>query len=154
MTQSKELIGLLGQRATSPEALLVLEPFEPFEHTSEGDRRYLEAKHSGIAVGIGESGRVEIAFFYGGQREGFARYEGILPLDVRMSWDRSQVQAALGLPSRSGGGEDVPFFGKAAPWDRYDFPSFSLHLEYGPGEDDPIELATLSSRLATPGLES
>jgi hypothetical protein len=119
------------------------------------DRHYFKFQADGLSLATDAGMTIETIFLYGESREGFRRYAGELPHGLRLEWDRQRVRAALGEPSASGGGEEIPFYGFAARWDRYDFPTHSLHLEYrGAGEGQGISLITLSTPDATPGRES
>jgi hypothetical protein len=107
-----------------------------------GDRFYMRFSESGVLLDAELDGRVASIFFHGTNSDEYRKYSGSLPDDLSFSDSRSEVRKKLGVPSASGGGIDVPMFGKAPNWDRYDRDSYSLHLQYSPGED-AIAVVTL-----------
>ena len=68
--------------------------------------------------------------------DGFREYAGELPGGLAFADPRIAVESKLGKADKSGGGTFSPLFKKKMPaWDRHDFSSFSVHIEYGNGEN-------------------
>lgn len=148
----RDLCALLGKSIESPAVEVLVAELGHQEVKTVVDRHYFKFQADGLSLATDEGMMIETIFLYGGDREGFKRYERDLPHGLRLDWDQRYVRAALGQPSASGGGEEIPLYGLAARWDRYDFPTYSLHLEYT-SEGQGISLVTLSTPEATPGRE-
>jgi hypothetical protein len=90
------------------------------------------------------------AILFPGGVEGFAPFPDPLEDTLPMRSTRNRVQETLGIPSQSGGG-GAPISGVLTnyEWDRFDYPSYSLRLDYHTHENT-VRTATLMSRaLAT-----
>ncbi len=148
----QDLLELLGKPIESPAVKAAVNALGPLERKTVVDRHYFKFPANGISIATDEGMLIETIFLYGEERDGFSRYGRKVPHDIRFEWDRQRVRAAMGQPSVSGGGEEIPFYGPAARWDRYDFPRYSLHLEYrGAGEGQGVSMMTLTTPEATPG---
>jgi hypothetical protein len=134
--------------------LLVRELGSEPERVTVVDRHYFKFKTLGLSLATDEWLTVESVFAYSDGREGFRGHEGELPNAIRLSWSRQRAHDALGKPTRSGGDEEIPMYGLAACWDRYDYPSYSIHIEYHENPAQGISLVTMSTPEATPGREN
>jgi hypothetical protein len=67
--------------------------------------------------------------FYSEGYEGYHAYEGELPGGVRFGDSKEAVRNKLGVSSKNGGGNKA--VGRVWPyWDRYDFPDYSVRVQY------------------------
>ena len=69
--------------------------------------------------------------------------EEILDFDVTMK--RAQILDLFGPPSTHRGAAVDPLLGEQGAWDRFDFPTYSLHIEYG-DKSDRIRKVTCMSK--------
>jgi hypothetical protein len=70
-------------------------------------------------------------------------------LDLPAQSERQDVLACMGVPSVSGKASRHPILGDHGPWDRFDYETHSLHIEYEP--DSPrILMVTLMAPEAVP----
>jgi hypothetical protein len=151
----RDLCAVLGKPIHAPVVKALIAEFGERETKTVVDRHYFEFPADGLSLATDEGMNIETVFVYSGDREGFQRYALEMPHGLNLDWDRARVRAALGEPAASGGGEEIPLYGSAARWDRYDFPTHSVHLEYrGAGHGQGIALVTLSTPEATPGREN
>lgn len=63
-------------------------------------------------------------------------------IDVPVSSTRREVLDRLGTPSKSGSPRKSEILGEYGAWDRYDWPDYSLHVQYRT-DADQIEMITL-----------
>jgi hypothetical protein len=110
----------------------------------------LDFPESGISMIVGPDRRITAIQFFSSGRDGFRDFAGVLPLGLRFSQSRPEVRGRLGDPHRTGGGGSSHLYRDVPRWDRYDWPSYSLHLEYA-GEGEGISLVTLMTPESTPG---
>jgi hypothetical protein len=75
--------------------------------------------------------------------QGYKGFAGVVPEGISFSHSRRVVHERLGLPSASGGGTVVKFFGKVPAWDRYDRSERSVHIQYADDETS-VNLITIS----------
>ena len=151
----RDLCALLGKPIDAPAVKALAAELGHQETKTVVDRHYFKFLADGLSLATDEAMTIETIFLYGGDRDGFQRYTRELPHGLHFDSGRQRARAVLGEPSASGGGEEIPLYGPAARWDRFDFPTYSLHLEYsGAGEGQEISLVTLSTPEATPGRES
>jgi hypothetical protein len=79
--------------------------------------------------------------------EGYRQYRGQLIGTLGFADGREQVIQNLGPPAKTGGGNDAS--GRIWPyWDRFDYPEYSLRVQYDPGRSriDILTLMALSER--------
>lgn len=93
------------------------------------------SKESGLSVTCDHNERIASMFIYAN------RFDQAL-IDIPLSSGRSEVLALLGKPTRSGAAHVDPILGKYGPWDRFDDPRHSIHIQYEP-DADKIKLVTL-----------
>ncbi len=63
-------------------------------------------------------------------------------LNIPISSNRADVLVSQGVPTKSGAAHSDPILGEYGAWDRFDGPSYSMHVEYYPHEDR-IKMVTL-----------
>lgn len=70
----------------------------------------------------------------------------LLELGFDFSSNQDIIRASLGIPSFSGKESNSQYLGKSGAWDRFDFNSYVLHVEYQIGNKkiDKITFMTLS----------
>jgi hypothetical protein len=142
----RDLCGLLGRLIESPVGEALIAELGEREVKTVVDRHYFKFQAEGLSLATDDAMTIRTICLYGREREDYQRYARDLPHGLQWDWDRRRVQAVRGRPSTSGGCEETPFYGRAAQWDRYDLPTYSLHLEYRT-EGQGILLVTLSTRL-------
>ena len=87
-----------------------------------------ESPESGYAFISTPLGFIDTIFLYGSGQSDFTEFGGPLEHGVVFGLTRDEVRALMGEPSKSGApDESVPAH---AGWDRYDFPTYSLHFTY------------------------
>ena len=98
---------------------------------------YVSAQH-GMDFVCDEDDRVTTIFLYADESRFFE--EGIEDLPFTLS--HQEVTARLGFPSKSGGRSSHRILGDRGPWDRFDLPDYSIHVEYHL-DVDRIKMITL-----------
>ena len=83
------------------------------------DRHDLVFQDSGIAFIFDLALSVTAIHLYTQGYQGFGGFLGRIPVVTFGDTPRS-LRERLGMPSASGGGEVISFFGRVEPWDRYD----------------------------------
>jgi hypothetical protein len=97
------------------------------------DRRtYGEAPLSGISFVLDDAGRVRTIQLHADGHEGYRAYAGSTPSGVRFDMSRSAVRSELGVPLRSAEAQNLPGYGWAEAWDRFDLGDVQMHVQYGP----------------------
>jgi len=78
--------------------------------------------------------------FYSEGYEGYHAYTGELPGGVKFGDSKKIVRGKMGTPSKSGGGNKA--VGKVWPyWDRYDYPGYSVFVQYD--RKERVDMVTL-----------
>jgi len=140
---SENLTSLLGRNLNDPALAQIISSLgvEP-EITEVDDRYYYEFKNKGLELVFDEDLKLRSIHLYPEGRNGYSQYRGDIPNDITFTLSRSEVHQKLGEPSAFGGGKVKPVFGVIPRWDLYEYPTYSLHVEYLPGENG-ISLITL-----------
>jgi hypothetical protein len=110
---------------------------------------YYEFFQSGVGLQA-EEATISTVFLYPGDRDGYQQYRGRLPEGLSWGDSRTAAHDRLSKPDATGEGKVFPDLGAMPPFDRYDLPTYSLHLSYG-GEDGTLSLVTLMTPQTTPG---
>ncbi len=87
--------------------------------------------------------KVVVLFLYSGDAPGYKKCTLPLPNGLTFSTGRAAAARLLGLPSKSGGPVDSlddrpPFY-----WDRWDVPTYSMHVRYAPALDRITEVTIM-----------
>ena len=145
-----DLLVLLGKATSDPSVEQLQREFGtgPTQSTVE-DRHYFNFREHGLSLATDESLRIDTIFLYAEGRDGYRQYSGQLPHGLRFDFDQQASRSVLGQPGASGGGDEIPVYGVAAPWDTYNHPTHSVHVEFGE-RGGRISLVTLSTPEATP----
>ncbi len=128
----------LGQPAST---LLGTLPFQTwsFERSAEDDlpdpRIYYSCEEHGLSVCCDANERIATIFL---SSDGVARFL----LGISLSNTRGDVRELFGQPSKSKPAHRQVVLGQYGPWDRFDKPSHSIHIEYEL-EADRIKMITL-----------
>jgi len=99
---------------------------------------------SGFSMRTSENGIVDTVFLYGRGKDDFAQYPGDLDSRTEFGMTPAEVRACSGEPSTSG----LPgrtMLGAHGGWDRYDYPTYSIHYSYR-HPDQQMELVTITYR--------
>ncbi len=152
MTLYSDLVGALGATYGSPELSALLSHLPPRENLSRsgGYRGSLTYRDEGLCLifdFVRPSWIYQSAHIYPGGVEKFKRFAEPLEGRVSLSETRSGVRATLGAPALSGGGERLLVLGVARPWDRYDYPTHSLRLEYSEASEQIYLVSAMSREL-------
>lgn len=123
---------------------------DPIWTSIEGGTTHVEFREAGVELGLTDDGRVSFVCFFSKGRNGYKRYQGVLPGGLVIGDDRAAVHARLGPPSRSGTPQMLPVLGLTRSWDSYDLPAYSVHFEYA-HEGDALSMVTLMAPEAAPG---
>jgi filamentous hemagglutinin len=147
---SEHLIDLLGKPWASAEVQETLSAIgEPPEAARFEDTTHFNFKGNGLSVLLAQDGTIKAIQYYSKGRDGFHRYPGTLPHGLTMESDAEAVRGALGQATVSGKPIMLPVLGLTRPWDRYDFPRYSVHVEYS-ADRKAISLVTAMTPAAVP----
>lgn len=126
-----DMISILGLKAEDPKIKSFIAQFsDPPEKESIEDRTYWEFKSKGLALVFDGEYRLISAQIHPGGREGFSPFTDPLPARLLFSDRKTELDAKLGNPIKSGGGTKLPVLGIAPKWDLYEFSDHTLHVEY------------------------
>lgn len=98
------------------------------------DESYVEFKGLGFSLIVDESGTVTAVQFFAPNYQGYSGFSWDLPTGVSFSDTRELVQAKLGIPFLSGGGNRVPTLGVAPKWDKFTLEGYVVYARYGEGD--------------------
>lgn len=91
----------------------------------------------GLAVVCNDHNVIQTIFVH-------STFEGGLA-DLPSSLCRRQIIERLGTPSKSGEARNSPILGSYGPWDRFDHPAYSLHVQYGLEIDQIVKVTLMRS---------
>lgn len=98
----------------------------------------------GLEIAFDKGQKINAIHVFSAGVQGYGQYTGVLPRQLAFQMSRKATRALLGPPSRTGGpvkaiiGEDVHY------WDRWDYETFVLHVQY-PEEKNAVTMLTLIS---------
>lgn len=108
------------------------------------ERDFLINNSMGIDLILTELQTIEtIHLFSADEINGISSYEGEMPFNLNFTSTRTEVNATLGKPNRSGGGYNS-IVGHIPSWDKYYFTNYSLHIQYS-DQGESIDLITIGS---------
>ena len=134
---------LLGKAINDPEVQSLIKDAANDMHMTTfaiEDTYYYSSKTKGISLLFNKEDRIKTIFLYSEGRDGYKQYSGPIPRGFQFADTRATVNKKLGLPARSGGGDDGPL-GRVPIWDKYRFSKYAMHFQYRPA--GTIELITL-----------
>jgi len=139
---------LIGKTLTDKDASELLNKLQarPERTAFDAKEYYYSFTQAGIELICDPQDRITTVFIFAGD-DNHGRYVGDLPRNLRFSDSRAEVSQKLGMASMSGGGTEGTL-GKIPIWDKYYFPTYSLHVQYGTnGNVSQITLSTPGSEL-------
>lgn len=144
-----EYVALLGKRVSDPLVVRYLEPRSgQYETSTYGASVYFSFKKEGVSF-LFEDEVLGTVFLYSEGHEHFSQFQGRLPRGLSFSDHLEQVRERMGKPSRSGGGGgQTTILGPVADWDKWYFPTWSLHVQYD--RDGRVQMVTLMSQERDP----
>lgn len=81
--------------------------------------------------------------FYGKGHDEYGIYQGVLPFDFKISYNKNILYQKFGkFEIKKGGGEILPILGKSNIWSMFKFHECTLRVEFN--EEDEIVLITLT----------
>lgn len=113
----------------------------------------LQFKKSGIGISLGRGGIVNVVHCMLRARDEYLPFCGQIPHELSADFTTERVKQQLGNPTVSGGGTRDPNIGDILPiWFRYEYPEYSLHIEFGRNEvgREEISMITIMDPEATP----
>lgn len=117
------------------------------------ERDFLINNSMGIDLILTELQIIEtIHLFSADEINGISCYEGQMPFNLNFTSSRTEVNAILGKPNRSGGGYNS-IVGHIPLWDKYYFANYTLHFQYS-DQSQSIDLVTIGSLETEPYLNS
>ncbi len=114
------------------------------------DRAFIAAEDQGVSITAGPQYRIDTLHFYAKGVQGSQGYVGELPLNVHFGQKQDEMSGLPGKPSKTGGGRLSPRGEMIPKWERFDFDTFSVHLQFSVPED-ALELVTVMDREIVPG---
>ena len=135
------LLGMNLEQVARSEFVLSLNEQPAIEKIE--DRIYMALRISGVCFDAEASDcKIAAIFLYADGYEDYKGFAGTLPEGIAFSMSRRLLQKQLGVPSASGCGNMILFYGKAPAWDRFDRNEYSLHIQYDDDEAS-INLVTI-----------
>lgn len=133
-----ELASLIEQPIRSDGARAVLGEVEFTKYRQglgrrdpEGTSYFYAVPAEGFELCCDPHGTVKLVYVYGVEaKRGFFPFRGPLWPGLGLGSHREQVRAVLGEPQKSGPEQLVPKLGRLGPWDRWDGPVVSIHVQY------------------------
>lgn len=147
-----ELTGLVDKSIRSEEARALLSGVDvtkyrnDFGHKDPAGTSYFYAVPSlGFELCCDGEGTVRLVYVYGlDAKKGYFPFPGPLWPGVDLSSRPEAVREVLGTPAKSGGDMLVPKLGRVGPWDRWDGPTVSIHVQYRPGGAGVLAVTVIS----------
>lgn len=99
----------------------------------------LDFPQNGVSIYLDAARRMITLFLFGYADEDHCQYEGPLPHELSFKNDKIAVHNKLGTPTKSGIEKST-----AAPYERYDFEHYWLHIQYA-ADCLAISMVTLMS---------
>jgi hypothetical protein len=116
------------------------------------DDVYWQFYDAGVALLTGRDHVIQTVFLYAAGHEGYSGYRGELPLGLTLDLGPGSAAALLGEPAFSAPARQIKYLGHKGPMERYDLPSFSVHLEFAQASGRLL-VVSLMTPGAVPGTE-
>lgn len=127
----------------------VFNEFGPAALYEDESGTFYEFYKHGLSLFADIEGRISVIHYHGHAIERYTSYTGQLPSQLTFDMPRPAIIERLGVPTVTGGEHRSTLLGgEIARWIRYDFPGYSLHVEFS--NVDTIELLTLMLPHAVP----
>jgi hypothetical protein len=117
------------------------------------DRQYVSSDDSGVELSIDPQGYVRVVYLHLDGHESKPGYSGSLPCGLHAGITQREARALLGVPQFAQPARELALLGRYGPVDRYDYPEFSVHLQYSEAAVR-LELVTLMVPSAVPGRDT
>jgi hypothetical protein len=134
---------LIGKRFSDEAIAPLLRSREKPDIEPFAGMRILGYAKNGIDVYTDEAGIIVSLLFFGNKLDERERYQGPLPHGLGFADSKQEVIARFGEPSRVGKEKST-----GAPWVRYDFPDYSLHLRFSSDGNAIEQIGLMSAALA------
>ncbi len=146
----EKVLDLLGTEASQAQLDALASAFKEAPIVSSiSEDTYISFEKNGFSLLVRDSGRVAAIHLYLIPEPPFSAYSHDLPLGMNPDASREEIRSLLGNPSKSGAlGKGL--LGITPPWDRFSFPSRSVHVQYS-SDATKIELVTVMAPEDTPG---
>src|SRR3954454_12761568 len=138
----EKILDLLGTEPSQMHLDSLASAFKEAPNISSiSDDTYVSFEKSGFSLLIRDNGRLAAVHLYLEPEPPFFAYSHDFPLGMSPDAGRKEVRSLLGNPSKSGSlGRGL--LGITPPWDRFSFPSRSVHVQYS-SDATRIELVTI-----------
>ncbi len=143
-----EMVRLLGKQVKDPEIAKFFSGLGDQPDVEDLEDFYYEFKKKGITFVFNSDLFLEAIQLFPEGKDGFTQYNDDLPAGINFTSSRDGVRAKLGEPTESGGGDDIPIFGRSLNWDLYEYDTHTLHFEFTAG-DLGISLITLGVKTSS-----
>jgi len=131
---------LIGMQSADPQVRdFLLGMGENAEVDRFAEMDLLDFPHNGVALYFDKNKHVVTIFLHGTDHEGHDKYRGPFPHGLTFGRSRPAVLQLLGQPNATGKERAA-----GAPWDRFDFDRYSVHLKYSP-DSTAIQMITIMS---------
>jgi hypothetical protein len=145
--------GLLGRALEEPEVSAYLSQYGCLPKPDDDeDRLYWSFCDAGVAILTTPNKVIETVFLYNAKHEGYSTYVGPIPLGLRLDQGRWAFRDRLGQPTFQRPAGEVEHLGRKGPMERYDLPSFSIHIEYAEATGQVLVM-TLMEPTVVPGAD-
>ena len=145
VVNATQLVALLGKHVAGAEAHNILVAW-PDLHPEQDS--YLSSEKGGLSIKHNPDGLVTDVFLMSGGKDGYTQFRGALLPGLSFSSSPNDVRAALGEPSCSGDPGVVAGILSYGAWMRYDYPTYSLHVEFRSDSGSGVNQITLISPLS------
>ena len=145
----EEILNLLGTEISQAQLDDLAVAFKESPIVSSiSDDTYVSFEKNGFSLLIRDNGRLATVHLYLEPDSPFSAYAHDLPFGMSPDASREEIRSMLGEPSKSGTlGRGL--LGVTPPWDRFSFPSRSVHVQYST-DATRIELVTIMAPEDTP----
>jgi hypothetical protein len=117
------------------------------------DDVYWQFYGSGVALLTDRDHVIQTVFLYATGHEGYSGYRGPLPLGLSHDLGPGAAAALLGEPAFSAPARQIQYLGHKGPMERYDLPTFSVHLEFAQASGKLL-VVSLMTPGAVPGSDT
>lgn len=129
------------------QSLLFSKYFDSINIEEGVDSYYFLNPYLGIDIILRVNKTVKAIHFYSDGHPGVEKFIDNLPKGLDFSYSRKQIHDLFGEPIATGGGGRSLLYENVPTWDKYQFDSHSLHLQYNANESS-INLLTIESLIS------
>ena len=144
-----EIISWVGKKLNSIDSsLLFKDYFRSCQQEELENTIYLSNKTKGIELVMTNTLIITSIHLFSGNNSRnnlpYNSFTGKLPGNLEFSFSREDIHLLLGIPSESGGGQEVVYLGYVPIWDKYYFNNYSIHIQYS-NTFESFNMLTVSS---------